>query len=81
VLDLASVPCIAGIAPEGAASSGEEYELLVAFPSDARPDTRAFHDRFDLPLTAVGRVAEGSGVSFDDGGDRVALSPGYDHLS
>ena len=81
VLDLASVPCIQGIAPESAASSGEEYELLLAFPSDARPDTRAFHDRFDLPLTAVGRVAEGGGVSFDDGGGRVALPPGYDHLS
>ena len=81
VLDLASLPCIDGIAPESAASSGEEYELLVAFPSDAHPDARAFRERFGLPLTAVGHLAEGNGVSFDDGNDRVALPPGYDHLS
>jgi thiamine-monophosphate kinase len=81
VLDLASLPCIEGVAPESAASSGEEYELLVAFPPDARPDTRLFRERFGLALTTVGYLTEGSGVSFDDGADRVALPPGYDHLS
>jgi thiamine-monophosphate kinase len=81
VLDLVSVPCVDGITPESAAASGEEYELLVAFPADARPDARAFHQRFALPLTEIGRFVAGSGVSFDGGDDRVALPPGYDHLS
>ena len=80
VLDLASLPCIEGIAPESAASSGEEYELLVAFAADARPDARAFREQFGIPLTEVGHATEGTGVSFE-GGDRVALPPGYDHLS
>ena len=80
VLDLASLPCIEGIAPESAASSGEEYELLVAFAADARPDARAFREQFGIPLTEVGHVVEGSGVSFE-GGDRVALPAGHDHLS
>jgi thiamine-monophosphate kinase len=81
VLDLASLPCIDGIAPERAASSGEEYELLVAFAPDVRPDARAFREQFGIPLSAVGHVTEGSGVSFEVGGERVALRPGHDHLS
>jgi thiamine-monophosphate kinase len=81
VLDLASLPCIEGISPESAASSGEEYELLVAFSPDAPPDTDAFRVRFGLPLTAIGRVTTGRGVSLEGGADRVDLPRGYDHLS
>ena len=81
VLDLASLPCLDGIAPESAASSGEEYELLVAFAPDVRPDARTFREQFGIPLSAVGHVTEGSGVSFEVGGERVALRPGHDHLS
>jgi len=81
VIDLASLPCVAGITPEGAASSGEEYELLVAFRSDAPPDTTEFGARFGIPLTRVGYVAPGHGVSIERGGARVDLPPGHDHLS
>jgi thiamine-monophosphate kinase len=81
VIDLASLPCVDGIAPEAAASSGEEYELLVAFSGDAFPDARAFSDRFGAPLTTVGRVVSGSGVSLEGGDERVALPSGHDHLS
>ena len=81
VIDLSSLPCIDGITPEGAASSGEEYELLVAFPSESRPDTDEFRARFGLPLSHVGQVTSGHGVSLERGGDRVDLPPGHDHLS
>jgi thiamine-monophosphate kinase len=81
VLDLGSLPCVDGIAPESAASSGEEYELLVAFPADARPDTHAFRDRFGIPLTAIGHVTAGRGVSLGARDDRVDLPRGHDHLS
>ena len=81
VIDLPSLPCIDGITPEGAASSGEEYELLVAFASDARPDTDEFSARFGIPLTRVGHVTQGHGVRLERGGDRVDLPPGHDHLS
>ena len=81
VLDLGSLPCLDGIAPESAASSGEEYELLVAFASDTRPDTDEFSGRFGIPLTAVGQVTTGRGVSVERRGERVDLPPGHDHLS
>ena len=81
VIDLPSLPCLEGIAPERAAASGEEYELLAAFPPDAHPDTDAFRERFGLALTAIGRVASGRGVSLEGGGDRVDLPRGHDHLS
>lgn len=80
-IDLASLPCVDGISPESAASSGEEYELLVAFAPDAHPDVEAFRARFGLALTAIGHVASGRGVSIDRGGDRVDLPRGHDHLS
>ena len=81
VLDLGSLPCVDGIAPESAASSGEEYELLVSFAPDTAPDTHEFRARFGIPLTAVGHVTTGRGVSLEGGGDRVDLPPGHDHLS
>ena len=80
VLDLAALPCIDGISPESAASSGEEYELLVAFPADARPDVEAFRARFGAPLTEVGHVVAGHGVHLAGRGDRVDLPIGHDHL-
>jgi thiamine-monophosphate kinase len=81
VLDIAGLPCVEGIAPESAASSGEEYELLVAFRADARPSTGAFAAKFGIPLTAVGHVTTGRGVSLEGRGDRVDLPTGHDHLS
>ncbi len=81
VLDLAAIPCVEGISAESAASSGEEYELLVAFPAERRPDTREFRARFGLPLTAVGHVTAGHGLRLEGRGDRVDLPSGHDHLS
>ena len=80
-LDLAALPCLEGISPESAASSGEEYEVLVAVPADAALDTAAFEARFGIPLTAIGRVTAGQGVSLAGRTDRVDLPSGHDHLS
>ena len=77
---LDDLPTVAGIAPLAAASSGEEYELVVAAP---RPlDTEAFAERFGLPLTAIGRAVSGpSEVVLTLGGARVAPASGHDHFS
>jgi thiamine-monophosphate kinase len=80
-LELASIPCVAGVAPERAMRSGEEYELLAAFPADAPPDPAAFEAEFGLPLTAVGRAVGGEGVTVLGAGGRVDPPRGHDHLS
>ena len=81
VLDLAALPCVEGITPERAVSSGEEYELLVAVPAPAPLDEAAFRARFGIMLTRIGRVATGRGVSLEGHDDRVDLPSGHDHLS
>lgn len=81
-VDLDRVPCVEGVSAEEAASSGEEYELLVATPRLL--SARAFASEFGLELTSVGRVTGQTG-----GGEVIALHrgvrvdppPGHDHLS
>ena len=79
-LDLAAIPRVDGVTADEAASSGEEYELLVAMPPEAALDVDAFVGEFGIPLTDVGRVMElGAELVGTDG---VAPSPplGHDHL-
>jgi thiamine-monophosphate kinase len=78
-LELAALPCVDHVTAEEAAESGEEYELLVAFPSDALPDVAAFERNFAIPLTAVGVVGVGAGVEMI--GARVEGVRGHDHLA
>ncbi|HEU4586728.1 MAG TPA: thiamine-phosphate kinase [Gemmatimonadaceae bacterium] len=78
-LTLDTIPTISGSSPLEAASSGEEYELLIAAP---RLDTSAFERELGLPLTAVGRVVSGEPVVRAWlAGERVALPGGFDHFS
>jgi thiamine-monophosphate kinase len=80
-LDLAALPCVEGVTAEGAASSGEEYELLVAVPAATPLDGDAFRGRFGLALTRIGRVTAGRGVTLEGRDTRVDLPSGHDHLS
>lgn len=80
-LHLEQVPRFQELTPEEAATSGEEYELLV---TSAIPiDTRAFGDRFGIPLTQVGIVSDGNpGVTtLLDGQTVVLRSSGFDHFA
>jgi thiamine-monophosphate kinase len=64
--------------PERALVSGEEYELLAALPSGvAEDDAAAFEEAFELPLTRMGRVEQGSGVTLLADGAPVDLPTGY----
>ena len=67
--------------PAVASWSGEEYELLVAFPPNLVPDVDAFRERFGLPLTAIGRVSQGEGVRERGSAIRVEFPSGHDHFS
>ncbi|MBW8770869.1 MAG: thiamine-phosphate kinase [Gemmatimonadetes bacterium] len=80
-LDPARYPCVEGASAAVAAWSGEEYELLVAFPPNFIPDADAFRERFGLPLTAIGRVSSGEGVRERGSAVRVEFQQGHDHFS
>lgn len=77
-IDASRVPRAAGVTPEQALSSGEEYELIVTAPSAL--DADGFRREFGIPLTEVGAVAAGpAGVHVR--GARVADVTGWNHLS
>jgi thiamine-monophosphate kinase len=83
VLDLDRLPLAEGATPQDAATSGEEYELIVTAP--ATLDRAAFEREFGIPATAVGRVeaieSGAAGVETYAGGARVPLPRGHSHFS
>ena len=87
-IDLEALPIAVGVASEAeqlgispgefAAESGEDYELLVAFPS--RFDgADAFVQECGIGLTRIGTVGEGSGARFLSAGKEIGLK-GFDHF-
>ena len=94
VLDEAATPLHPGLthadlppgtdAMELALHGGEDYELLVAVPEGVLDSgVEEFRARFDLPLSRVGRVREGSGVvlaASSPGEGERQLRAGFDHF-
>ncbi|HEX9607097.1 MAG TPA: thiamine-phosphate kinase, partial [Gemmatimonadaceae bacterium] len=77
-IDADQIPRVSGVTPLEAASSGEEYEILVTAPEI---DTRQFLEEFGLALTEIGRVVAGStGIVLMQAGERVTAPPGFDHF-
>jgi thiamine-monophosphate kinase len=87
-VDLARLPLQGGVEEvaqaggldplELAASGGEDYELLIALPSDRLAGAATAASQTGTTLTAIGDVTRGKGVEFRGGGG-VAPS-GFDHL-
>lgn len=64
-----------------AVSGGEEYELLLTVPRESAAGMISeFEDRFSLPLTQVGEVGEGEGVTVTRRGNAVPDVAGYSHF-
>ena len=61
-------------------AGGEDYELLVTVPPGRMADARSAVDGTGTPLTAIGEVADGEGVTLrrDDGSELEAA--GFDQL-
>ena len=77
-VDLAHIPRVNGVSPLEAASSGEEYEIVVTAP---QIDVAQFSSEFGLDLTEIGRVVAGSpGVELLNDGQRVTAPLGFDHF-
>lgn len=83
VLELDRLPLMAGATIEDAASSGEEYELIVTGPGTL--DRAAFEREFGIPITAIGHV-ESAGSHAQElvteiRGSVVPLPSGHSHFS
>ena len=81
-IDLEKLPLHDGVSAQDAATSGEEYELIVCAPA---LNVSAFTRATKLPLTAIGRVVEpipdGIGVTVRMNGERLAPTEGFRHFS
>jgi thiamine-monophosphate kinase len=77
-IDADSIPRVDGVSAAQAASSGEEYEIVVTAP---KIDTRQFSEEFGLDLTEIGRVVAGAPrVTLLQGGKPISALPGFDHF-
>jgi thiamine-monophosphate kinase len=65
----------------GAATAGDDYELLFAAAPDRTARILALQDELGLPLSRIGILAEGSGLRLTEGGESVPLPPslGWQH--
>jgi thiamine-monophosphate kinase len=78
-IDLGALPLVEGVTSEAAASSGEEYEVVVT--SNREIDSGEFDRHFNLDLTRIGVVERGDpGVTFVLEGNRVDIQRGYLHF-
>ncbi|HET6761011.1 MAG TPA: thiamine-phosphate kinase [Gemmatimonadaceae bacterium] len=77
-IDLDRIPRLDGISPLEAASSGEEYEIVV---TASEVDVVQFKSEFGLDLTEIGRVVAGSPrVELLKDGKQVTAPRGFDHF-
>jgi thiamine-monophosphate kinase len=82
VIDVDRVPLHPSVeVSDMALVSGEEYELLVALPSDFDFSAASeFSECFGLPLTRIGQVERESGVRLVREGKRVWTPKGFEHF-
>jgi thiamine-monophosphate kinase len=64
-----------------AATAGDDYELLFAAAPKRAAQILALQDELGLPLSRIGSLAEGAGLSLADAGEEVPLPPrlGWEH--
>ena len=65
-----------------AVSAGEDYELcMAAEPGALEPLREEFQERFHVPLTRVGRLGDGDGVTLEsEGSDPISVTGGFSHF-
>ena len=77
-IDIDRIPRLDGVSALEAASSGEEYEIVVTGPE---VDVVQFSSEFGLELTDIGRVVAGTPrVELLKNGDQLTPPPGFDHF-
>ena len=79
-LDLESLSRVDGVTAAQAATSGEEYELLIAMSADVSVDVGQFVRTFGIPLTDIGSVQPAVAEAVLSAGDGGGLAHGHDQL-
>lgn len=73
------IPVMAGVSPQEALGSGEEYELIITSPQPL--DLETFKRRFSVDLTRIGTVHRGDPhVTFTLNGEPIEAPRGYLHF-
>lgn len=90
VIEQASLPCAPGLQPlrhdaivaRAIAAGGDDYELCFTAPPAARARIEALAASLRLPLTRIGQVQAGQGVTLLDEKGRAVVpgKAGYDHF-
>lgn len=63
-------------------SGGDDYELLFTAPADQQEAIETIADKTNTPITSIGRIEEGSGVTLMDAGQPIAIDKaGFNHFS
>ncbi|HMJ93833.1 MAG TPA: thiamine-phosphate kinase [Allosphingosinicella sp.] len=64
-----------------AASAGDDYELLFAAAPERSPEINGLADEIGLPLSRIGEIEAGEGLSLCDGDEPIALPDrlGWEH--
>ena len=73
------IPVVAGVSPQDALASGEEYELIITSPHPL--DLETFKRRFSVDLTRIGMVHSGDPhVTLTLNGEPIEAPRGYLHF-
>lgn len=64
-----------------AATAGDDYELLFAAAPGQAAEILALQDELGLPLSRIGSLAEGIGLTLTEAGEKLSLPPrlGWEH--
>lgn len=67
---------------DAALSGGEDYELLFTIPSGRKGKLEGVSRESGIPLTVIGRVTGGQGITLREGDRPLTMAPsrGYDHF-
>lgn len=85
IVEVARVPLSPAAAavgrPDVALTGGDDYEILFTAPPSAAPALEALAAELSLPLTRIGRIEPGSGVTaVNEKGEPLPISGGWKHF-
>ncbi len=74
---------LGGIGWDLALNGGDDYELLFTVPARARREFERWQTRFGCPVTNIGEIVSGPGLTVLDAAGELTrpMRPGHDHFS